>query len=86
MQEADAPSGEDAIAAFDRSVWLADESNMRLDKLTMAHSIEAQGSIEAPRLFVLACSMPMSAKAGRWAFRPKMLLKQAFADLLPGMR
>ena len=79
MQEADAPSGEDAIAAFDRSVWLADESNMRLDKLTMAHSIEARAAFEAPRLLDLACSMPMSAKAGRWAFRPKMLLKEAFA-------
>jgi asparagine synthase (glutamine-hydrolysing) len=83
VREADPPTAEDAIAAFDRAVWLADESNLRVDKTTMAHSIEARAAFEGHPLVELAARIPLARKAGRLAFAPKCLLKDAFADLLP---
>lgn len=55
---------------------------MRVDKMTMAHSIEARVPFLDHKLVELTMDIPMSVKIGR--DEPKGLLKRAVADLLPG--
>ena len=55
---------------------------MRVDKLTMAHSVEARVPFLDTKLVAYVSSLPSSFKVR--GFREKVLLKLAMADRLPG--
>ena len=78
-------SDQDVLALLDLLLWIPEESNMRLDKMTMAHGLEARSPFLDYQLVELALTIPFSRKV-QW--RPgikqgKTLLRQTFADLLP---
>jgi asparagine synthase (glutamine-hydrolysing) len=77
----DAPSMQDRLAYVDLKFWVADESNMRVDRGMMAHGIEARCPLLDQALVEYAFSLPYAQKIrGR---QTKALLKRAFAAELP---
>lgn len=74
----------EGVAYVDYCLWVADESNMRLDKMTMAHGLESRAPFQDHELVSLALGLPFHQKVGRATFQTKRLLKSAFgADVLP---
>jgi asparagine synthase (glutamine-hydrolysing) len=71
----------DRIAFTSLNLWLAEDSNMRVDKLSMAMSIEARAPFEDHRLTELALRIPLENKLRGGDF--KSVLKSAVADLVP---
>jgi asparagine synthase (glutamine-hydrolysing) len=65
----------------DLGLWLAEESNMRVDKMSMAHALEVRSPFQDYTLVDQAMSIPFERKVG-WR-SGKRLLKEAFADLIP---
>lgn len=79
----DVPTANDQefLSYLDLAMWLAEESNMRVDKMTMAHALEVRAPFQDYLLVEQAMSIPFKEKAG-W-LKGKVLLKDTFADLLP---
>ncbi|HEX2190539.1 MAG TPA: asparagine synthase (glutamine-hydrolyzing) [Longimicrobiaceae bacterium] len=71
----------DRLALADLLLWITDASNLRSDKMTMAHSVEARAPFLDHRLAEYALGVPFDEKVGPGDL--KWLLKGAFADLLP---
>jgi asparagine synthase (glutamine-hydrolysing) len=71
----------DRIAYTSLRLWVAEDSNMRVDKMTSAMSLEARAPFEDHELVQLALSLPLEYKLTQDDF--KVVLKRAFADLIP---
>lgn len=74
-------TGTDLIAYLDLLLWVAEDSNMRMDKLCMASSLESRAPFLDYRVVELGLSIPFTRKA-TWK-TGKKLLRDAFSDLLP---
>jgi asparagine synthase (glutamine-hydrolysing) len=61
--------------------WVAEDSNMRVDKMSMLMSVEARAPFEDHQLMDLALSLPMSYKLREGDF--KRVLKDAVRGLVP---
>jgi asparagine synthase (glutamine-hydrolysing) len=70
-----------AMLYLDTKVWLPDNLLMKSDKMTMAASLEARLPLLDYQLIEYAASIPTKVKLR--LFRPKYLLKRAYADFLP---
>ncbi|MCC6738490.1 MAG: asparagine synthase (glutamine-hydrolyzing) [Planctomycetia bacterium] len=65
----------------DLKLWIAEESNMRMDKMSMLASVETRAPFLDHHLVEFAAGIPFAEKVrGR---RYKALLRDAFRDLLP---
>ena len=62
-------------------MWIAEESNMRVDKMSMAHSLEVRAPFLDHTLVSQAMSIPFTEKV-TWR-EGKRLLKDTFEDVLP---
>jgi asparagine synthase (glutamine-hydrolysing) len=71
----------DRLAFVQLASWIADESNMRVDKMTMAMSIESRAPMLDHDFMRLALGLPLAYKIRQRDF--KVVLKDAVADLLP---
>lgn len=71
----------DALNYADLMLWVPEESNARVDKMSMAYTLEVRSPFEDYTLAEQAMRIPAPAKMRR--FHTKRLLKDAFADLLP---
>lgn len=67
---------------LDTKLWLPDNLLMKNDKMTMAASLEARMPLLDEHLIAYAATIPSQLKIRGW--QKKWILKQAFADLLPG--
>jgi len=75
------PDFPDRMAYTRLRLWLAEDSNMRVDKMAMFMSVEARAPFEDHRLVEYAHRLPFAYRMrGR---RSKAVLKDAAADLLP---
>ncbi|HML23365.1 MAG TPA: asparagine synthase (glutamine-hydrolyzing) [Aggregatilinea sp.] len=72
----------DRIAYTSLRRWVAEDSNMRVDKMSMAMSIEARAPFEDHDLVGWGLSLPLGAKLRGGGF--KTVLKDAVRDLVPG--
>ena len=74
-------SFQDKLAYTDLKLWIADQSNMVVDKMSMLVSLETRSPFQDYELVEFAGSIPFKYKLrGRMM---KVLLRQAFRDLLP---
>ncbi|HRE46170.1 MAG TPA: asparagine synthase (glutamine-hydrolyzing) [Aggregatilineales bacterium] len=71
----------DRLAYAGLRLWLAEDSNMRVDKMAMAMSIEARAPLEDHRLLAGAFQLPLSYKLRGGDF--KRVFKDAVRDLVP---
>ncbi len=71
----------DRIAYTGLSSWIAEDSNMRVDKTTMMMSIEARAPLEDHNMIDLGFSLPLALKLKGGDF--KTILKDAVADFVP---
>jgi len=74
-------TGQERLCYADLMLWIANDSNMRVDKTTMAHGVESRAPFLDHRLVEYAMGIPFDEKAG-WN-KEKRLLKATFSDLLP---
>jgi asparagine synthase (glutamine-hydrolysing) len=72
----------DRLAFAGLASWVAEDSNMRVDKMSMQMSIESRAPFEDHRLIELGLSIPLEHKLRGGDF--KVVLKDAVADLVPG--
>jgi len=78
-----APPGRAALGAVlrrDLTAWLVDDILLKLDKMSMAVSLEARAPFLDHELVEFVCRLPLET---RWAGRGKRWLRQAFAADLP---
>lgn len=66
---------------LDTRIWLPDNLLMKIDKMTMAASLEGRAPLLDRHLIAYAASVPSHLKVHGW--QTKYIFKQAFADLLP---
>jgi asparagine synthase (glutamine-hydrolysing) len=71
----------DRIAFASLNWWIAEDSNMRVDKMSMAMSMEARAPLEDHLLVELALRLPLEYKLRDGDF--KRVLKDAVRDLVP---
>ncbi len=71
----------DRIAYTSLRRWVAEDSNMRVDKMSMAMSIEARAPFEDHALVDFGLSLPLDYKLRGGGF--KTILKDAVRDLVP---
>ena len=71
----------DRIAFTSLNLWIPEDSNMRVDKMTMAMSVEARAPFEDHRLAELALTIPLRYKLRQGDV--KRVLKDAVRDLVP---
>lgn len=71
----------DRVAFTSLSLWIAEDSNMRVDKMSMAMSVEARAPLEDHKLVELAMRIPLGHKLRQGDF--KRVFKDAVADLVP---
>lgn len=81
LNQPNAPHFADRIAFTSLNRWVAEDSNMRVDKMSMLMSIEARAPFEDHRLVDLAYRLPLSYKLRHRDF--KRVLKDAVRDLVP---
>ncbi|HKZ69860.1 MAG TPA: asparagine synthase-related protein, partial [Anaerolineales bacterium] len=74
-------SFQNRVMFVDLKLWLAEESNMRVDKSAMAASIETRAPFLSHLVVEFAAGLPFDFKLRGGV--SKYLLKQAFADLIP---
>ena len=67
----------------DLLTYLPGDLLAKVDLASMAHGLECRGPFLDHRVVELAAAMPMDRKLRLRAGRSKVVLKQAFADLLP---
>lgn len=75
------PHFADRIAFTSLNLWLPEDSNMRVDKMSMAMSVESRAPFEDHKLVELALRIPLEHKLRQGDF--KAVLKSAVADLVP---
>ena len=63
--------------------YLPGDLLVKVDLASMAHSLECRGPFLDHRVVELAAAMPLERKIQLRSGRSKVVLKQAFADLLP---
>ena len=80
-QQCHGGNGQERLCYVDLMLWIADDSNMRVDKTTMAHSVESRAPFLDQGIVEYAMGIPFDEKAG-WN-QEKRLLKDTFSDLLP---
>jgi asparagine synthase (glutamine-hydrolysing) len=73
----------EAVMKTDLALWLADESNVRVDKMTMAHALEARAPFQDHDLAMHVLGIPLGERLGGFRFQSKRVLREAFADVLP---
>lgn len=66
---------------LDTKIWLPDNLLMKIDKMTMAASLEGRMPFLDEDLVAYAASIPSHLKVRGW--RTKYIFKQAYADFLP---
>lgn len=71
----------DRIAFTSLNLWIAEDSNMRVDKMSMAMSVETRAPLEDHLLVDLAYRLPLAYKLRGGGF--KTVLKDAVRDLVP---
>jgi asparagine synthase (glutamine-hydrolysing) len=71
----------DRIAFTSLNLWVAEDSNMRVDKMSMAMSIEARAPLEDHHLAAFALKLPLHYKLR--AGDVKRVFKDAVRDLIP---
>lgn len=71
----------DRIAYTSLRLWVAEDSNMRVDKMSMAMSVEARAPFEDHALVEMAFRIPLEHKLRGGDF--KTVLKDAVRDLVP---
>ncbi|GGM43128.1 asparagine synthase (glutamine-hydrolyzing) [Dactylosporangium sucinum] len=79
-----AGAGFDQLTRFqytDAQVYLPDDVLTKVDRLSMAHSLEVRVPLLATSMIEFAFSLPGRLKSP--GLRPKLLLRQTMADLLP---
>lgn len=76
-------NNQEALSYVDLSMWVPDESNMRVDKMSMAHGLECRAPFQDHVLVEAALPIPFSAKVGFPRFTYKRMLREIFDDLLP---
>ncbi|SIR41319.1 asparagine synthase (glutamine-hydrolyzing) [Bosea sp. TND4EK4] len=76
------PGGPQGVAAFEFDYPLVSNQLMRIDKLTMAHSLEARVPFLDNRLAAWSKRLPTAWK--RSSNATKIILREAVADRLPG--
>jgi asparagine synthase (glutamine-hydrolysing) len=76
----DSPHLADYVAYAKLRLWLAEDNNMRYDKISMWMSIEARAPFEDQELVNFALGLPLAYKLQGGG---KGVLKKALADLLP---
>lgn len=74
-------SFQDKLAYTDLKLWIADQSNMVVDKMSMLVSLETRSPFQDHELVEFAGSIPFKYKVRDRAM--KVLLKRVFRDLLP---
>ncbi len=67
----------------DLLTYLPGDLLVKVDLASMAHSLECRGPFLDHRVVELAAAMPLDRKIQLRSGRSKVVLKQAFADLLP---
>jgi asparagine synthase (glutamine-hydrolysing) len=67
----------------DLKTWLADDILTKVDRSTMAHSLEARAPYLDHRILEFAASMPADMKVGWW--RKKIVLKKSQEARLPAL-
>jgi asparagine synthase (glutamine-hydrolysing) len=72
----------DQAMYMDIKTWLVDDILVKLDRMTMGHSLEARAPMLDHRLVEFAASLPVSMKLK--GFRTKHLLKKSQTPFLPG--
>jgi len=72
---------EDRIAYASLRLWIPEDSNMRVDKMSMLMSIEARAPLEDHRLVDLAMRLPSRYKLRGGTF--KAVFKDAMKDFVP---
>jgi asparagine synthase (glutamine-hydrolysing) len=78
-----APQGPDGLAAVlrrDLTAWLVDDILLKLDKMSMAASLEARAPFLDHELVEFICRLPLEA---RYAARGKQWLRGAYRGELP---
>ncbi len=71
----------DRIAYTSLSLWIPEDSNMRVDKMSMAMSIETRAPLQDHHLIDMAFNIPLDYKLRSGGF--KTVMKDAVADLIP---
>ncbi len=71
----------DRIAFTSLNLWIAEDSNMRVDKMSMLNSVESRAPFLDHDLVALALRLPLAYKLRDGDF--KRVLKDAVRDLLP---
>ncbi len=71
----------DRIAFASLNLWIAEDSNMRVDKMSMLNSVESRAPFLDHDLVALALRLPLAYKLRGGDF--KRVLKDAVRDLLP---
>lgn len=74
-------NNQEAMCYTDLKLWIAEESNMRVDKMSMAHAVEARAPFLDYTVVEYAMKIPFRQKVG-WG-NYKKLLKETYSDLLP---
>ena len=74
-------SFQDKLSYTDLKMWIAEESNMRMDKMSMLASVEARAPFLDHELVEFAATIPFSLKVK--GLTTKYILKKAFSDMLP---
>jgi asparagine synthase (glutamine-hydrolysing) len=77
----------DAVAAAmiaDTLTYLPGDLLVKVDLASMAHSLECRGPFLDHRIVELAAAIPTRRKLAPRSGRSKIVLKEAFADILPG--
>lgn len=69
------------IAYASLRLWIAEDSNMRVDKMSMMMSIESRAPLETPSLVEMALGIPLAYKLRDNDF--KRVFKIAMQDVLP---
>ena len=74
------PAGLAAVLRRDLRAWLVDDVLLKVDKMSMAASLEARAPFLDHELVEFVCRLPLEA---RFEARGKRWLKEAFKDALP---
>lgn len=81
ISRGDSPHFQDRLMLTDLKLWLAEESNMRVDKSAMLASIETRAPFLSHPVVEFASKIPLQLKLRNGS--TKYLLKKTFADLIP---
>lgn len=81
VDNVDTGSFQDKLSYTDLKMWIAEESNMRMDKMSMLASVEARAPFLDHELVEFAATIPFSLKIK--GLSTKYILKKAFSEMLP---